>query len=70
MVTYIHKFLNEKKCVKQKSVKQCIITVSDVSKQNAYLSKNIDNLIQKLKTKYVYMHKIASGKTCVTRKNQ
>lgn len=34
-----------KKCVKQKSAKQCIITVSDISKQNAYLSINIDNLI-------------------------
>lgn len=59
-----------KKCVKQKSAKQCIITVSDISKQNAYLSINIDYLIWKLKTKYVYKHKIAFGKTCVTRKNQ
>lgn len=70
MVTYIHKYVSEweKKQAKKESAKQCITTVSDISKQNAYLSINIDNLIRKLKTKFVYMHNIAFGKTCVTRK--
>lgn len=69
MVTYIHKFLNEKKMCKAKICKT-IITVSYISKLNVYLSINTGNLIQILKTNYVYMHKITFGKTCVTSKYQ